>query len=443
MASGNETRMSHETLAQLRAGRLAGVRRLDLCAGLTEFPREILDLADTLEVLNLSGNRLASLPDDLGRLHRLRVLFCSDNAFTRLPSCLGDCEALEMVGFKANRIADVPAQALPTRLRWLILTDNAITVLPGALGERPALQKLMLAGNRLTALPDTLSQASALELLRLSANALTQLPGWLPALPRLSWLALAGNPLGWQRQAPARLPAVQWEHLRVGDLLGSGASGEIHRVYRAGMPAGEEALALKLFKGAVTSDGLPQDEMAACVQAGAHPALTTPLAVIEGHPQGTLGLLMPLIPDAHVNLADPPSFDSCTRDVYADGQRINPEAAWQLLSSMAHALAWLHARGVMHGDFYAHNILWRPDTGQALLGDFGAATVLPQPCAGPASELLALEVRAFGCLVEEVVQRCDGFEQSRRELLSALMAACLQTDPARRPTMADMADKLR
>jgi len=29
------------TLAQLRAGELAGARRLDLAAGLTEFPEEI------------------------------------------------------------------------------------------------------------------------------------------------------------------------------------------------------------------------------------------------------------------------------------------------------------------------------------------------------------------------------------------------------------------
>lgn len=68
-----------DTLAQLRAGRLAGATRIDLSCGLTEFPREVFDLADSLEVLNLSGNALDSLPDDLHRLDRLRVLFCSDN----------------------------------------------------------------------------------------------------------------------------------------------------------------------------------------------------------------------------------------------------------------------------------------------------------------------------------------------------------------------------
>ncbi|MGH8348733.1 MAG: leucine-rich repeat domain-containing protein, partial [Pseudomonas sp.] len=136
------------TLAQLRAGELSGITRLDLVEGLTEFPREIFDLADSLEVLNLSGNALSALPHDLHRLTRLRVLFCSDNRFTELPACLCQCAALTMIGFKANRIAHVPAAALPPLLRWLILTDNCIETLPSELGERPFLQKLMLAGNR-------------------------------------------------------------------------------------------------------------------------------------------------------------------------------------------------------------------------------------------------------------------------------------------------------
>jgi Leucine-rich repeat (LRR) protein len=81
------------TLEQLRSGELAGSRRLKLACGLTAFPREIFDLAETLEILDLSGNALSSLPDDLPRLHKLRILFCSDNQFTELPAVLGQCPA--------------------------------------------------------------------------------------------------------------------------------------------------------------------------------------------------------------------------------------------------------------------------------------------------------------------------------------------------------------
>ncbi len=78
--------MPLNTLEDLRAGKLAGSRRLKLACGLTEFPREIFALAETLEILDLSGNALSSLPDDLPRLGKLRILFCSNNPFTELPA---------------------------------------------------------------------------------------------------------------------------------------------------------------------------------------------------------------------------------------------------------------------------------------------------------------------------------------------------------------------
>ena len=126
------------TLEQLRSCALAGTRRLDLSCGLTELPEEVFALADTLEVLNLSGNRLRELPHQLSRLHKLQVLFASDNDFEVLPEVLGACPSLQMVGFKANSITQVPAAALPPALRWLTLTDNAIGHLPSELGQRLA-----------------------------------------------------------------------------------------------------------------------------------------------------------------------------------------------------------------------------------------------------------------------------------------------------------------
>jgi hypothetical protein len=60
---------------RLRRGDLSGVSELRL-PGLAEFPQEVFGLADTLELLDVSGGALTSLPNEMGRLHRLRVLFC-------------------------------------------------------------------------------------------------------------------------------------------------------------------------------------------------------------------------------------------------------------------------------------------------------------------------------------------------------------------------------
>jgi hypothetical protein len=439
------------SLGRLRAGELAGATRLDLSAGLAEFPREIFELADTLEVLNLSGNALQSLPDDLHRLHRLRVLFCSDNLFATVPEVLGRCEQLEMIAFKANRITEVPAAALPPRLRWLILTDNRIEALPAELGARPRLQKLMLAGNRLQALPAEMAACRALELVRISANRFEALPEWLPTLPRLAWLAFAGNPFDAAPEAAAMqtrdAPAIAWRQLALAQRLGEGASGVIHRADWSAGDISSRPVAVKLFKSAVTSDGWPHSEMAACLAAGAHPNLIAVLGRVEAHPAGSEGLVLELVDPAFGNLAGPPSLSSCSRDVYADDARWTFRAALRLAHGMASAVAQLHARGILHGDLYGHNILWNGN-GDGLLGDFGAASFLPRDDALRALALQRIEARAFGCLLEELFAHAapgepeGATDAAIAAVLAHWQARCLDERPDARPGFADMAQAL-
>ena len=432
------------TLEELRAGRLMGLHRLDLSAGLTEFPTEIFDLADTLEVLNLSGNQLSALPASLGRLHRLQVLFCSDNQFTAVPEVLGECPQLSMVGFKANKIRTLPAAALPPALRWLILTDNQLESLPPKIGQCAHLQKLMLAGNQLHHLPAELAQCSQLELLRLAANQLTELPPWLLAMPRLSWLAYAGNPFCAETEAAAvaRHPigSIAWPDLTIEQQLGEGASGVIYRArwQQASQPAKE--VAVKLFKGAVTSDGLPHSEMAACISAGQHPHLIAVEGKVNQHPAGTEGLVLDLIDPVYGNLAGPPSLATCTRDVYAPGTSFSLAAAVRLAHGIASAAAHVHAQGIVHGDLYAHNILATP-AGDALLGDFGAASFFEVAAPG-ATGLQQLEARAFGCLLEELLAHCPAGDAATLATLASLQRRCTQSVVAERPLFAELAQAL-
>ena len=429
------------TLEQLRRGELAGITRLDLSADLTEFPEEIFDLADSLEVLNLSGNRLHALPAELPRLRKLRILFCSDNAFSAVPEVLGDCPQLEMVGFKTCQIRDLPATALPERLRWLILTGNQLARLPAELGGCSRLQKLALAGNRLQALPDSLADLRQLELLRIAANGLDSLPGWLTELPRLAWLAFAGNPFSDANEAEILrqhpLPPIARDSIALGAVLGQGASGIIHRAdwHRAGEPP--QAMAAKLFKGSVTSDGLPHSEMAACIAAGEHPNLIRvagPLAEQAGSPPG---LLLELIDSTFQPLAGPPSLASCTRDCYAMERRFSLDEALRIARGVAAAVAHLHERGILHGDLYAHNLLVNA-LGNCLLGDFGAASFFAADSAS-GQALQRIEARAFGYLLEELLARCpaDG-DRTRLQRLGQLRDQCLVEQVGERPDFASL-----
>ncbi|MBC7682306.1 MAG: serine/threonine-protein kinase, partial [Ferruginibacter sp.] len=352
--------------------------------------------------------------------------------FTELPAVLGQCAQLEMVGFKSCQIRNVPAAALPPRLRWLILTDNHVPSLPTEIGQCPQLQKLTLAGNQLQQLPPELVQCQQLELLRISANPMADagaLPDWLLHLPGLAWLARAGTP-----PVQTSVNAIRWDDLALQHRLGEGASGVIHQAQWRG-----DTVAVKLFKGAVTSDGWPQSELAACLALAAYPAhphLIATLGPLADHPQGTAGLVMPCIPAHFTTLAGPPSLDSCTRDVYPAGTVFALEKVLLIARGVASAAAYLHANSLLHGDLYAHNLQCSAD-GHCLLGDMGAASFLPTDAA-QAQALQWLEVRAFGCLLEELLAHCP----LEPEALATLRNDCLHTAVATRPLFAQIVQRL-
>lgn len=439
------TKPIQDSLTMLRDGKFAGVKRLDLSCGLDHFPQEIYDLADTLEILNLSGNNLSSLPNDLTRLKKLKVIFCSENQFIHVPEVLGQCAELTMLGFKSNKISQLDADALPAKLQWLILTDNQLATLPSALGRCLQLQKLMLAGNELAYLPDEMAACTQLELLRISANRFASLPEWLLALPRLAWLAFAGNPLcsdiESSHRANQRLPQVDWAALQLQQKIGEGASGAIYQAKWQGAEMDVQTVALKLFKGQMTSDGLPQSEMAACIAAGTHSNLTSTIGLLSGHPDNVSGLIMSLIKSSFSNLAHPPSLKSCTRDVYPNATQFTLNHAIVIAQGIARAMQHLHASGLMHGDCYAHNILHHQDEGGCFLSDFGAASFMPTE---HTQALQQIEVRAYGCLLKELLTRTVVTSDSATKLqtLRNLQYACEQTEVALRPVFSQISQVL-
>jgi hypothetical protein len=437
-----------ETLELLRAGQLKGTKRLNLSSGLTEVPAAVFEVADSLEVLDLSRNQLSSLPDDLPRLHQLRALFLNNNQFEAVPEVLAQCPRLSMISFKSNQLSSLSATALPPQTRWLILTDNQLTTLPASLGQLTRLQKLMLAGNRLQFLPEELSACLHLELIRIAANQLTMLPQWLLALPRLAWLAYGGNPFCSQftpaTPGLSQLQPIDWTDLVLGETLGQGASGVISQaLWKQGSTPKD--VAVKLFKGDITSDGFPADEMQACIAAGSHQNLVTTLGQVVNHPDGKQGVAFPFIPPSYSTLGGPPSLESCTRDTYAPGTQIPLSVGLRVAQCTAAAAAYLHSRGIMHGDLYPHNILVHA-TGDSYLGDFGAACFYDPADTTRGQALERVEVRAFGCLLEDLLEHCPGDDAAAHpdvfQALRRLQQACMAPTTLGRPQFTTLCHEL-
>jgi len=426
-----------QSLSALKNGKLKRAVSLKLSENLTEFPVEIFDLADTLEVLDLSSNQLSSLPTDFGRLKKLRIFFCSENLFSVLPEVLSDCPALDIVGFKSNRIEVVPPKSINPNLRWLILTNNNIAELPKEIGLCKRMQKLMLSGNRLSTLPEELSNCRNLALLRIAANKLHELPQWIMQLPKLSWIAFSGNNFS-KTPAVETLSLINWHDLEISHLLGEGASGMISKAYQA-VGNEKQEVAVKIFKGDVTSDGLPEDEMTAYIAAGYHPGLVNLIGQVALHPEDKKGLVMDLIPNHFYNLGNPPSLESCTRDVFPADRKLSEKQIISIAKTIASLAAQLHEAGIMHGDLYAHNILI-DDEGSTLFGDFGAASFYDKT-AKTADAFERIEVSAYGYLLDDLLSlKNEEVSEEVYKMISELRDTCLATAPLDRPGFQELVD---
>ena len=414
-----------QTLADLKAGKLQGVKSLKLSESLTRFPQELFSLSETLEILDMSHNLLTVIPD-LSSFKKLKIAFFSFNKLTAVPSAFRGCDSLYMLGLKGNQMVGFDEDILPYSLSWLILTDNALTHLPRSIGKLTKMRKFPLAGNQLESLPDEMKNCRDLELIRLSANNLKEVPEWLLTLPKLSWLAFSGNPCS--QVNVSEIKEVAYESLEMSELLGEGASGEIYKGFDKNS---QKEVAVKLFKGAITSDGYAHDEMNAYMSTGEHPHLISVHAKIEG--SKPLGLVLELVPSHYENLGLAPTFETCTRDTFEVGKSFDVETIYSVARAMVSASEHLHARGIMHGDLYAHNILINMEDGHCYFGDFGAATFYDK--SNPLFE--KIEVRAFGCLLEDLLTHCSR-EESGYEYLVKLAKTCMAEDVAMRPSFSEI-----
>ena len=122
----------------------------------------------------------------------------------------------------------------------------------------------MLSGNNLSNLPEELGNCQDLELVRLAANNLSTLPDWLLNLPKLAWLAFGGNSIEAEgaHSDHIHISTIEWSDLEVKEKIGEGASGFVHKAVLSGESTTHTGeVAVKLFKGETTSDGLPVNEM--------------------------------------------------------------------------------------------------------------------------------------------------------------------------------------
>lgn len=414
-------------------GRLTALTRLNLSGNrIGELPEQIGDLRALVD-LDLGSNRLSALPASIGSLTRLRFLNAMSNQLTALPPGIGGCTALHRCGLKNNQLTALPPSiGQLASLVELYLTDNLLEELPAEMGNLSNLVKLQASFNRLKSLPAELGHLPSLEMLRVASCAIAEVPTALRDAPKLAWMSLASNP-ACRSVSPRKPPVLTLNDLEMGVKLGDGASGEVFAATWMG-----RRVAVKIFVKDRSPDGHSRDEMAISFSVSERH-----LVRVVAQLQSPLGLVMEYAEGQPI--AEKPNLQSLLRCRWAPGLALQLPWVLRVAAGVAAALEHMHYKGICHGDVYAHNVM-ADEAGHATLCDYGAS--FPYHKGGPVP-YEAQEVRAFGLMLADMVQRLDigfqGMEQAleaQRELLS-LVQQCTGAPPIRRPTFGAVGRRLR
>jgi len=187
----------------------------DWFANLTKLTRFTIDdnhlatlpnLPASLTSLSIDGNRLATVPDQIGAMVNLTELGLGHCGLILTPGWMRNLTSLEKLRLHGNRLTALPEWlANLTRLESLWLNDNRLPELPRQLRELTSLRHLHVSGNLFQGLPEWLGDLTALTSLGIGNCHLTELPTWLGNLAGLTYLGLSDNKL---RELPTEFTAL-------------------------------------------------------------------------------------------------------------------------------------------------------------------------------------------------------------------------------------------
>ncbi|KAK7329116.1 hypothetical protein VNO77_23262 [Canavalia gladiata] len=152
---------------------LATIRNLDLSNNnLQEIPESLTARLLNLEVLDVHSNQLRSLPNSIGCLSKLKVLNVSGNFIEFLPKTIEDCRALEELNVNFNKLSKLPDTIgfELINLKKLAVNSNKLVFLPSSTSHLTALKVLDVRLNCLRELPVDLENLINLETLNVSQN---------------------------------------------------------------------------------------------------------------------------------------------------------------------------------------------------------------------------------------------------------------------------------
>jgi Leucine-rich repeat (LRR) protein len=134
--------------------------------------------------------------DQIGALVSLRVLKLRENTMRIIPTSLTKCTAIEHIDITGNCVGELPNDLGKfTALKTLRVSTNELKFVPLTLRSCVELQELNLNSNQLRNIPDFIGFMTSLQLLFVGSNQLKRIPYSLGYLTNLRELQSFNNPL--------------------------------------------------------------------------------------------------------------------------------------------------------------------------------------------------------------------------------------------------------
>ncbi|KAL2481809.1 Plant intracellular Ras-group-related LRR protein 6 [Abeliophyllum distichum] len=123
-------------------------------------------------VLNVHSNQLKTLPNSIGCLSKLKVLNVSGNLLHSLPRTIENCRSLEELNANFNQLTQLPDTIgfELLNLKKLSVNSNKLIFLPSSTSHLTNLQILDVRLNCLRSLPEDLENLIKLQVLNISQN---------------------------------------------------------------------------------------------------------------------------------------------------------------------------------------------------------------------------------------------------------------------------------
>jgi len=161
--------------------------------GLEKFPPELFKVEGNLRNLDLSNNKIASLPSNIGSFKAMKNLSLAKNRISSLPDDMGKMAKLENLNISHNLLQSIPSSFQQLKsLREICLSFNHLTNIPPSLLGLKQLNILDLSDNKITRIPGDISRLQATELV-LNRNQVSQIASEISQCPKLKTLRLEEN----------------------------------------------------------------------------------------------------------------------------------------------------------------------------------------------------------------------------------------------------------